>query len=471
MGFVWLLINSSSFAQTTENFNSRTGIPLNNVKSYLQSHCWVLSEFDINEHFTPGIEGDGAIVSGQSSNPHLNMGIYTPVLDVPGNITVSFSYKFSNGNGNGHIRWLKIYLTDPYNYIEGLLDSIPLNNIDGNTVYNYSKRFNRVGSGPYKVYIRYGGTGLATRIGIDKLVISANKLYASGCNDAPVAVDDNIAGNVNRTASGSMCGNDSDPNHDPFTPYLVTPSPDGTVTINPDHSFSFTPNEGFSGNSASFTYRICDEGYESLCSNEATVNITFPSGSMLPVSLIDFTGSYKSGGNVELSWITTFESNSDRFDIERSLDGLHWIKAGEVKAGGNSQIKREYVYTDAVGRNTANKKDLYYRLKQIDINGRVAVSRILIVRVYNTRSLRMVSVTPNPAKNDIAVNVQLEEPSFVMMRIINTNGREILRKSMKASAGMHSYLMDGSSQLQAGPYLLEVIINSRERMVVKLIKE
>jgi hypothetical protein len=180
---------------------------------------------------------------------------------------------------------------------------------------------------------------------------------------------------------------------------------------------------------------------------------------------------YRDNGNVEISWVTTFEVNSDRFEIERSLDGEKWTVVGEVKAQGNSTIETAYKFIDEAGRDRANKKDLYYRLRQIDKDNTVSLSKILIVRVYNTRTLKMVSVTPNPAKNDISVNIQLNEDAFVSMKVLNAGGAMMLNKSLKVSAGANTFILDGTSKLKPGLYVLEVIINSKERMIVKLIKE
>ena len=130
-----------------------------------------------------------------------------------------------------------------------------------------------------------------------------------------------------------------------------------------------------------------------------------------------------------MNWVTNFEQNSDRFEIERSFDGVSWQKVGVMKAQGVSTVRRSYSFTDEAGRNVAIKKDLYYRLRQVDLDNKAAYSRILIVRVYNTHSIKMISVTPNPAKNDIAVNVQLNEGSFIVMKVISSNGVEVMKKS------------------------------------------
>ena len=468
----WILLSLGVTAQTSDNFNSRPGVTTAQVKSYLQGQCWMFSEFHVNNSgWVPAIEGDGAMVSGTSVTASSTTGIYTPVLDVPGNISISFRYKFNHTFGNGVRRWLKVYLTDEDNNIVSLLDSVEFNSVSGTTIYDFSKSFSPVGSGLYKVYINYQGTGGSTAIAIDELVISADRHYTGGCNTAPVAVNDNISGGANHHASGKVTLNDSDPNNDAFTAYLVNGSADGEVVFFADGNFTFTPNEAFTGSTTSFTYRICDNGAGTLCSEEATVNLNFPVGATLPVSLVDFKGLYKDDGKVSLSWITNFEQNSKRFEIERSLDGIKWETAGTVKAQGVATVKHSYEFMDEVSSRTVNKKDLYYRLKLVDLDGRTSVSRILIVRVYNTRTLKMVSVTPNPSRNDIAVNIQLNEDAMVSMKILNAAGSVVMNKTLKTGAGSNSFIMDGTSKLKPGMYVLEVTINMRERMIVKLIKE
>ena len=57
------------------------------------------------------------------------------------------------------------------------------------------------------------------------------------------------------------------------------------------------------------------------------------------------------------------------------------------------------------------------------------------------------------------------------MKVINNNGSEVMKKSMKADAGSNSYMLEGTNKLQPGMYVLEVIVNSKERMLVSLLKE
>jgi len=66
--------------------------------------------------------------------------------------------------------------------------------------------------------------------------------------------------------------------------------------------------------------------------------------------------------------------------------------------------------------------------------------------------------------------VQLNENSYIVMKVVNGSGAEIMRKSTRGNTGVNNFSLEGSSQLQTGVYFLEVIINSNERMMVKLVK-
>lgn len=465
-----ILSTEVTSAQIADDFNSRPSVRLHQLKAYLQDHCSLYSGFNVNaDGWNPGIEGDGAMVSENTPSPSYAV---SPVLVVNSSTTISFSYKFNNTLGSGDRRWFKILLADENNLPRVLLDSIEFENIHTDVVYIYSKKL-PAPTGNYKVMFSYNGIGGSAAIAVDQLRISSPRLYNTGCNSTPVAANDRLTGFSDHSATGVVTANDSDPEGEQLSAYLIKPSPDGKVALNSDGSFTFTPNAGFKGSSTSFTYKLCDGGYGVLCSNDATVSINFPSSKagILPLSLIDFNGFYKNQGKVELNWVTISEQNTEGFDIERSFDGTKWEKVGALKTEPTSSSKQTYHFIDDAGRNRAIKKDLYYRLKQIGLDNKSAYSRIMIVRVYNTPSTKMISVTPNPAKNDIGVNVQLNESSFVVMKVLNGNGTEVLKKSLKANAGSNSYLLEGTSKLQSGMYMLEVIVNSKERMIVKLMKE
>ena len=448
-------------AEVADNFNSRSGIRLSEVKGYLQGNCWFFSDFDVNRNgWNANIEGDGAMVSGPGSSATERTGIFTPLLDMPAGLPLSFSYAFNQPVQDR--RWIRIYAADANDNPVVLLDSVELTGSVAGKAYDYRKTLTVPNGGQYKLYINYRGIGGSARIAIDRLSIGATTHYQSTCNTAPVALKDKFTGTASHTAGGNVLSNDYDPNHENLIAYLLTESPDGRVDLQKDGSFVFTPKDGFTGNTTQFSYKVCDNGSPALCSITTTATIRFPARSALTA----FQAEYRKKA-VDVSWNIATNNHTSRFEIERSLDGNNFEKVGEVKA---EETQGDYTFTDKVHDGTARKNDLFYRLRQIDAANRVTYSKVLIVRTYETRSVTAVSVTPDPSVNDIQVNVQLKEKSVVVMRVRDDNGSEIIKQTAFGQYGSNMFNIEGTNQLQPGMYQLEVIVNSNERLTMRLAK-
>jgi VCBS repeat-containing protein len=92
-------------------------------------------------------------------------------------------------------------------------------------------------------------------------------------NAPSVAVDDSYTTNEDTTlnvAAPGVLGNDTDANNNTLTAVLVSSTMHGTLTLNPDGSFSYAPAANYNG-ADSFTYKANDGSADS---NIATVNIT-----------------------------------------------------------------------------------------------------------------------------------------------------------------------------------------------------
>jgi hypothetical protein len=183
-------------------------------------------------------------------------------------------------------------------------------------------------------------------------------------------------------------------------------------------------------------------------------------------SLSAFNASY--GRNYfELNW-STVAGDFDHYIIERSLDGEKFETIGTVenKAAEDGQFNFRDHFRTAIALNN----DFYYRLKQVEADGTIVYSKVLIARMFNTKSLASLSVTPDPLANDILVNVQLNEDSYVMMKVKDEKGNLLLKEGQKAEFGANTYTLEGTHNLHPGLYTLEVTINSKERMIMKLSK-
>ena len=91
-------------------------------------------------------------------------------------------------------------------------------------------------------------------------------------NRPPLAEDDAFSGDEDTEITGNVLDNDSDPDGDPLTVIANTDPSNGTVTVNPDGSFVYTPEQDFNGTD-SFTYTVSDgRGGEATATVTITVN-------------------------------------------------------------------------------------------------------------------------------------------------------------------------------------------------------
>lgn len=145
----------------------------------------------------------------------------------------------------------------------------------------------------------------------------------------------------------------------------------------------------------------------------------------LPVELISFKGRITNNETVELSWATASELNSDYFDIERSEDGFSFLSIGKVKAAGTSAGNRNYLFEDI----TPSFGGSYYRLKQIDFDGRYDLSKM--IRIDSQRKDLALNVYPNPAKDQVTISSS-EDWQFTL-RIVDEAGHTVYSNQQRTS--------------------------------------
>ncbi|MFT3748155.1 MAG: hypothetical protein QM768_07550 [Agriterribacter sp.] len=149
--------------------------------------------------------------------------------------------------------------------------------------------------------------------------------------------------------------------------------------------------------------------------------------------------------------------------VERSRNGKNFYAIGSFS---DDKVLAEYTLSDESPLRQTN----IYRLKIIDSHGKISYSKLMVVQLYDTDVLDMVSVTPNTLLNNLHINVQLKNKAMIVMRITDKEGNEIFKKKDTGTEGFNSYEMEGTGKMMPGNYFLEVLVNSKDRLKVPLIK-
>lgn len=176
----------------------------------------------------------------------------------------------------------------------------------------------------------------------------------------------------------------------------------------------------------------------------------------LPVTLTSFTASLE-GKSALLKWTTTEETNSEKFEIQRSLDGLKWNVLGSVQSKGESSVLSHYSFIDAALSNGEN----LYRLKMIDKDNTFAYSSIQ--NLSFTGTLDPMVIFPNPSSGQIVLGVK-DLNMLKSVKIYNLAGKAIYsvgQKDISRTLNVQS--------LTDGAYVVEFAFKSGNVQVTKIV--
>lgn len=172
-----------------------------------------------------------------------------------------------------------------------------------------------------------------------------------------------------------------------------------------------------------------------------TTTYTLPNGCIfLPVRWLSFTGR-DIGRRVQLNWVTDFETDNSRFDIERQNVRGEWVSIATQNTKGINGGTYIQIDDDPLPVN-------YYRLKQVDVDGKFSYSAIVKVEIKSSGSF---VVYPNPVKDQL--NVEFPESYRKgIVRLINSLG-EIVYTARINSDNKHTIDV---SNLSSGNYVVEI---------------
>jgi len=178
--------------------------------------------------------------------------------------------------------------------------------------------------------------------------------------------------------------------------------------------------------------------------------------SPLPVEFLSFDVTAKDQ-LVELIWKTATEINNELFEVQRSEDAKIWKVIGTVDGAGNSTEVSTYEYTDEnpiVGTS-------YYRLRQIDFDGRYDYSKIRSVEVeaYSALNTSVVDINifPNPSSGSFTLNVSgLPPQKMVVAKLLDVYGKVHEVASVTSNELSKGLKLNRGDNLPAGLYFINI---------------
>lgn len=182
-------------------------------------------------------------------------------------------------------------------------------------------------------------------------------------------------------------------------------------------------------------------------------SIIGPGGATLAVNLKAFSVN-KENEFALLKWTTAGEEKNDRFDIERSKDGLSFEKVGTVSGHGTTNDIKHYEFRDGIASASGV---LYYRLSIVDTDGKITYSKIVALRLGGLTTLNNFAVYPNPFTSNVKMQINSARESKITVRISNAAGVQVASRNFTLQQGENIVVIKDLDALAPGLHMLEII--------------
>ena len=248
----------------------------------------------------------------------------------------------------------------------------------------------------------------------------------------------------------------------------------------PPITYTWSPTTGLSdpyianpimGNTAAGTYNYTVTVSNGPCSVTEPLQVIVDN-CILPIEGLTSYATLKkdNGLYVNIDWTSTKEMNTKLYEVQRRYaDEAAFYTIHSTPAAGNSVTASDYNYADKNLRPITENQTIYYRIREIDIDGEEHFSAMMDIKLTPSTENANFTVYPNPTKDVLNIefdNNQMEQES-VQFHITDNSGR-IIQSVIHPINGRTVSL--NMSSLAAGTYFLTVITANGEKSFVKFVK-
>lgn len=313
----------------------------------------------------------------------------------------------------------------------------------------------------------------------------ANDECAAATTINTVSIAATTAGSTQTVSPESCAGFTASTANDVWFQFIA--SSNGTATVNVTNVVGFDPViQVYSGTCGSLTNIGCADATTSggsevaaltglvagqtyyvrvygYTSSTGTFDISV-TGAALPISIEYFKGSKQSNGNL-LDWkVSCLNSPTVTLLLERSADGRNF-KTINTQSATASRCLQPFSFTDASPMAGIN----YYRLKTIDIDGKINYSTIVAL-LNKDKGFEIVSIMPNPVATKAMLSISSAQKSTMEIIITDLAGKQLNKQRVVLIAGSNQVPLN-LINLAAGTYQVTGITDQGERKSVRFVKQ
>ncbi|MEO6490810.1 MAG: M1 family aminopeptidase, partial [Ferruginibacter sp.] len=178
---------------------------------------------------------------------------------------------------------------------------------------------------------------------------------------------------------------------------------------------------------------------------------TITNGGVIPVKLLTFEVAADPKCNALVKWKSVNELDTRQYDLEYSLDGITFIKAGTV-ISNNLITESNYQFSYGLGSTTVH----FFRLKMIDKDGGYSYSQVISLTKKCNGSFSLI-INPNPVTENLHISITQPSMSNTTISIFASTGELIYKDDRLLTEGANYIKLDVMKKFSAGTYLIRVI--------------
>lgn len=245
----------------------------------------------------------------------------------------------------------------------------------------------------------------------------------------------------------------------PGTGYYVIFSNTPSNPVGSSQQPSFTTQGGNAGTNTSHADAAGKSNTFTVLKGDNITNIdagikNYPIASVVAVKELDIDAVLH-GAVATINWTTKNEVNTAKFIVERSTDNRTFTEAGERAGAGSYAGTINYTLDDNVSNISAAV--IYYRIKELDLDGRVSYSNVVAVRLTGVKD---VHVWPTPFTDRINIALLSDANQTVNAQLIDAGGRVVRAASYKLVKGSNQIDMSSLQALARENYVLKITAES-----------
>ncbi|HMO61101.1 MAG TPA: hypothetical protein PKC39_01905 [Ferruginibacter sp.] len=188
--------------------------------------------------------------------------------------------------------------------------------------------------------------------------------------------------------------------------------------------------------------------------------------SVLPVRFVSFTAATTANG-VNLRWVTAEEMNNSHYELQRSYNGTDFKTIAYMMSAEEGSNHAVYSYNDK----QAVKGTVYYRIMQVDNDGKFTFSPVALVKAADKMSENNFSIYPSVFSSKLTVQLKADNNTEADIKMLTLGGQQVAAQKVKTTQGNNNIIMDNITGIPAGAYIVQVYLNGSLAGVQKVVKQ